>query len=62
MKLYTLLFTPTAQNAIKHLHPQAKRAIKSVLQELKINPYLGKALHSEFKGLYSLRYKRFFRI
>ena len=59
MKLYTLLFTPTTQHYIRHLNPQAKAAIKSVLQELKINPYPGKALHSDFKGLHSLRYKKY---
>ncbi|MCF8130933.1 MAG: type II toxin-antitoxin system RelE/ParE family toxin [Deltaproteobacteria bacterium] len=59
MTVYTLLYSRTSRDQIKSLHPQIKPCIKSHIEQLKENPYLGKGLERELSGYYSLRMKRF---
>jgi mRNA interferase RelE/StbE len=56
---YRLVYSQISRKQIKSLHPQIKPTVKSYIQTLKENPYLGKALERELSGYYSLRTKRF---
>jgi len=50
---------PTSPKQIRSLHPQIKPIVKSHIQKLKENPYIGKSLERELSAYYSLRMKRF---
>lgn len=41
------------------MNPTIKGAIRSILDDLKTDPFLGKALQGDFIGLRSLRFKRY---
>jgi mRNA interferase RelE/StbE len=56
---YRLLYSQTSRKQIRSLHPRIKPIVKSHIQKLKENPYLGKALEKELSGYYSVRMKRF---
>ena len=56
---YRLLYSQTSRQQIRSLHPQIKPIVKTQIQKLKENPYLGKALEKELSGYYSLILKRF---
>ena len=56
---YRLLYSQTSRQQIRSLHPQIKPIVKTQIQKLKENPYLGKALEKELSGYYSLIMKRF---
>jgi mRNA interferase RelE/StbE len=55
---YRLVYSQTSRKQIKSLHPQIKPTVKSHIQTLKENSYMGKALERELSGYYSLRTKR----
>ena len=59
MMSYSLLYSQTSRNQIRSLHPQIKPIVKSHIQKLKKNPYMGKALARDLSGYYSLSMKRF---
>jgi len=59
MIAYKLLYSQTSRDQISSLHPQIKALVKSHVQQLKENPYVGKGLERELSGYYSLRLKRF---
>ncbi len=59
MTTYKLLYSETSRDQIRSLHPSIKPAVKSNVQALKENPYLGKALARDLSGYYSLRFKRY---
>ena len=56
---YHLLYSQTSCDQMRSLHPQIKPTVKSHIQKLKENPYIGKALERELSGYYSLRTKKF---
>ncbi|MFH1489700.1 MAG: type II toxin-antitoxin system RelE/ParE family toxin [Pseudomonadota bacterium] len=56
---FQLRYSRTSYRQIKALHPNIKPIVKTKVQELKENPYLGKALEKELSGYRSLRTKRF---
>ncbi len=56
---HRLLYSKTSRKQIKSLHPKIKPIIKTHIQELKENPFAGKALEKELSGYYSLKSKRF---
>jgi mRNA interferase RelE/StbE len=56
---YRIIYAETSRNQIRSLHPHIKPIVKSRLQSLKENPYLGKALERELSGYYSLSMRRF---
>jgi len=56
---YRLLYSQTSRKQIRSLHPQIKPIVKSHIQKLIENPYIGKSLERELSGYYSLRMKKF---
>jgi mRNA interferase RelE/StbE len=54
-----LKFTPEAARLIAKLHPEAKKLIKSGLDELRQNPFLRDDLQQELSGFKSLKIKRY---
>jgi len=59
MKEIRLKFTPEAARLIAKLHPEGKKLIKSGLDELRRNPFLGDDLQQELSGFKSLKIKRY---
>ena len=59
MKNLRLQFTPEAARLLAKLHPEAKKLIKSGLDELHQNPYLGDDLQEELSGFKSYKIKRY---
>ena len=56
---YRLLYSESARNQIRDLHPELKAIIRKRLKELAKNPYLGKHLEKELAEYFSLRTRRF---
>ena len=54
-----LKFTPEAARLLAKLHPEAKKLIKSGLDELRANPFLGDDLQQELSGFKSYKIKRY---
>ncbi len=54
-----LKFTPEAASLISKLHPENKKLIKTALQELRQDPYLGDDLQEELSGFKSFKSKRY---
>ena len=59
MKNLRLKFTPEAARLIAKLHPEGKKLIKSGLDELRQNPFMGDDLEQELSGFKSLKIKRY---
>ena len=55
MKRVPVFLTTTAQQLLRHLHPDLKRLIRRALDELASHPVKGKPLQEELAGLWSLR-------
>ena len=56
---YHLVYSQISRDLIRSLHPRVKPVVKRRIQELKDNPFTGKALEKELSGYCSLRAKRF---
>jgi mRNA interferase RelE/StbE len=56
---YQIIYSETSRDQIRSLHPQIKPIVKTQLQNLKEDPYRGKALERELSGYYSLSMRRF---
>lgn len=56
---YHLVYSQTSRDQISSLHPVLKPLVKKKIQELKKNPFTGKALEKELSGYWSIRAKRF---
>ncbi len=56
---YQLLYSATLRKQIRKLHPQIKPVVKSKLEKLQENPFLGKWLEKELSGYLSMRAKQF---
>jgi len=56
---YRLIYSSTSGKQIRSLHPWIKPTIKKHIEDLKENPFAGKALERELSGYFSLRAKRF---
>ena len=54
-----LLYSQASRKQIRSLHPQIKPIVRSHIQKLKENPYIGKSLERELSAYYSFRMKRF---
>ncbi len=52
---YSIVIATRAKKEIDKLPPKIKQKIASALEELSTNPFLGKALKADLKGLYSYR-------
>jgi mRNA interferase RelE/StbE len=59
MKNLRLKFTPEAARLFAKLHPEAKKLIKSGLDELRQSPFLGDDLQEELSGFKSYKIKRY---
>jgi mRNA-degrading endonuclease RelE of RelBE toxin-antitoxin system len=55
MKRVPVFLTVTAQQRLRHLHPDLKRLLRRALDELASHPMKGKPLQEELAGLWSLR-------
>jgi Txe/YoeB family toxin of toxin-antitoxin system len=63
MEPFEILFSKQAQKDIALLTPKQKEKLQEILQQvIAINPYAGKALKGDLKGLYSYRLNRTDRI
>ncbi len=63
MKPFKILFSKQAQKDIALLTSKQKEKLQEILQQvIAINPYVGKALKGDLKGLYSYRLNRTDRI
>ena len=58
-KKFSLLYSGTSKNLIKKLHPQLKSIIKTKIEQIRENPYLGKHLQNELSGYLSFRANRY---
>ena len=56
---YRLMYSKTCRDQIRSPHPHIKPIIKARIQQLKENPFQGKALEKELSGYYSFGTKRF---
>jgi len=57
--MYRVKLTPTAGRMFNRLHPTVIKQLKSILEELYENPYIGKALRDELTNFRSLKIKRY---
>jgi toxin YoeB len=63
MEPFTILFSKQARKDIEQLAPNQKAKLQQIFQQIiAINPYVGKALKGDLKGLYSYRLNRTDRI
>ena len=58
-KKYRLLYSETSRKQIKKLHPRLKPAIKSKIEQIREDPFIGKSLERELSGYFSVRTKRY---
>lgn len=56
---FHLPYSRTSRDQIRLLHPLLKPLIRRKLQDLRDNPFTGKALEKELSGYWSIRAKRF---
>ncbi len=58
-QMYKLVIADSTAKLIRSLHPELKRKLKAGLRTLITDPFAGKALRDELKGLRSFRVGRF---
>ena len=56
---YKLLIPPFVEKTLAHLPPNLKKKIRFALEEIQEDPYLGKPLKDELRGLWSFRVSRY---
>jgi mRNA interferase RelE/StbE len=56
---YKLIVADSTVRLIRSLHPELKKKVKSGLRAIVTDPFAGKALRDELKGLRSFRIGRF---
>jgi mRNA interferase RelE/StbE len=56
---WRLSLRTTAANAIRHLPPEMKRAVKAALIQVFADPACGEPLHGELAGLWKYRVRRY---
>ena len=59
MKKYRPRFTPEASRIIAHLPPEAKKLVRTSIDELTSQPFKGDELQMELSGFRSLKSKRY---
>jgi mRNA-degrading endonuclease RelE of RelBE toxin-antitoxin system len=59
MKKLKIKFTPEAAKLLTKFHPESKKLIKTALNELRQNPFLGDNLQEELAGFNSYKSKRY---
>ena len=58
-KKFRLVYSETSHAQVKKLHPRLKPIIKSKIEQLSSNPFIGKVLQRELSGYLSYRAKRY---
>lgn len=58
-KKYRLLYSETSRKQVKKLHPRLKPVIKSKIEQIREDPFIGKSLERELSGYFSVRTKRY---
>ena len=58
-KKYRLLYSETSRKQVKKLHPRLKPVIKSKIEQIREDPFIGKSLERELSGYFSIRTKRY---
>jgi addiction module RelE/StbE family toxin len=61
-KIYQLSAAPTFSKAIKRLEKSTQIKVLTEIIALKTDPLIGKPLHGDWKGVYSLRIGRKYRV
>jgi len=56
---FRLLYSETCHKQIQKLHPRLRPVVKSKIEQIREDPYIGKFLERELSGYLSLRAKRF---
>ena len=56
---YRLLYSETSRKQVKKLHPRLKPVIKSKIEQIREDPFIGKSLERELSGYFSVRTKRY---
>ncbi len=56
---YRLVYSETARELIRKLHPDLRLIIRARLREIADEPYSGKPLVKELSGYFALRAKRY---
>ncbi len=59
MKPARIVYTPTARDILRKLHPSIKKALREAIEELMLEPLKGKPLQEEFMGFRSHRLKSY---
>ena len=59
MSRFRLIYSEACRELIKRLHPDVKPLLKNEIENLRKEPYVGKALIEELAGFYSLRFRRY---
>ena len=56
---YRLVIPPAVEGTLLHLSPNLKKKIRAALEAIREDPFLGKSLKDELKGLWSYRVSRY---
>ena len=59
MRQYRLMYSETTRRQIAKLHPEIKSIVRSRLDGLRNDPFMGKQLERELSGYRSIRARRF---
>ena len=56
---WQVILSPKVQSALKNLPPETKHYIRRALEDIALDPEVGKPLRDELTGFHSFRVKRF---
>jgi mRNA-degrading endonuclease RelE of RelBE toxin-antitoxin system len=56
---FKLIYAETSLKQIKNLHPHLKPIVKTKIEHISADPYIGKLLEKELSGYLSCRAKRY---
>jgi len=56
---WRLVIKPKTETFLRTLPPETKRYIRASFEEIRKDPWVGKPLRDELRGLYSFRVRRF---
>jgi len=59
MTVCRVVYSETSRKQVRSLYPSIEPVVKSRIEELQEDPYVGKPLERELAGYYSYRAKRF---
>ena len=59
MKRYFIHIPPEIEIFLRHRHPKIKLKIRRALDEISIDPYIGKPLKEQLSSLYSYRVSQY---